>query len=436
MEKFRNVAVAVVAIIGATNTFGSFYLSQKSTNNNNAVADEPGETSVNQEEANMSLENTTGDDTITSETISESSIVTTTVIETDNTEAVETTAAQTTMQKQEPIEKYEISSVAKLNNGDINSFQSYAIDTDSNNIYYIDRNLDAYYEDRTYYIYKYNIQSKSTELVKELPYSTHLYPICLTYNQFDNKMYCFAGGGESLSSLSYFQVESNEFHSLNTNGNRNFLTPYNHFDDTYVHSFYFVSATEFVIYHSGLNLYNTVDDSFTSGSIGVASSAWRKDSEAPFMYKDNYYWLCSRSGGFSVVKSKKLFYPFQSGENTYYGDNLKQFSTKDGWIAGTVYNGAVYLMKNDYSIYKVDLDVLEQLYIEQSQTEEKNNLIIAPDKDENLQNALTLIIGGKEIKQTGLNNLTSVKFFSFVSDDSILVYDDFDKNYKLIYAVE
>lgn len=136
------------------------------------------------------------------------------------------------------------------------------------------------------------------------------------------------------------------------------------------------------------------------------------------------------------MKSQKLFYPLQSGENTYYGDNLKQFSTNDGWIAGNVYNGAVYLMKNDFSIYKVDVDILEQLYDEQNQTEEKNNLIIPPDKNENLQNALTLVIEGKEIKQTGINNLTSIKYFSFVSDDSILVYDDFDKKYKLISALE
>ncbi|CDF01156.1 unknown [Ruminococcus sp. CAG:624] len=443
MSKFRNFAVAVVTLISATNTFGSFYLSQKSTNSNNTVVDESLDTSAIQEDSSLSLENTTGDDTTSSETAtSASSIVTTTVIDTENTDANETTVIQTTTQKQEPIEKYEISSIAKLNNGDINSFQSYAIDTDANTIYYIDRNLDSYYADVTYYIYKYDIQSKSIELVKELPYSTNLYPICLTYNQFDNKMYCFAGGGESLNSLSYFQVESNEFHRLNTNGNRNFLSDYNHFDDTNYRSFYFVSATEFVIeleqgdYHSRLYLYNTVDDSFTSGSIGVYSANRKNETDTPFMYKDNYYWLCSRSGGFSIVKSQKLFYPLQSGDNTYYGDNLGQFSTNDGWIAGNVYNGAVYLMKNDFSIYKVDLDILEQVYNEQSQTEEKNNLIVSPDKDENLQNALTLIIDGKEIKQTGVNNLTTVKFFSFVSDDSILVYDDFDKNYKLISAIK
>lgn len=449
MSKFRNFAVAVVTLISATNTFGSFYLSQKSTNNNNAVVDESLDTSAIQEDSSLSLENTTGDDTTLSETAtSVSSIVTTTVLDTENTEAAETTVTQTTTQKQEPIEKYEISSIAKLNNGDINSFQSYAIDTDANMIYYIDRNLDSYYADVTYYIYKYDILKQSVELVKELPYDSYFYPICLTYNQFDKNVYCFAGGGKSQdgygisNGLAFFKVESNEFQCLDTNGNRNFLSHYNHFDDTNYRSFYFVSATEFVIeleqgeYHSRLYLYNTVDDSFTSGSIGVYSANRKNETDTPFMYKDNYYWLCSRNGGFSIVKSQKLFYPLQSGDNTYYGDNLKQFSTNDDWIAGNVYNGAVYLMKNDYSIYKVDLDILEQMFNEQSQTEEKNNLIVSTDKDENLQNALTLIIGGKEIKQTGINNLTSVKFFSFVSDDSILVYDDFDKNYKLISAVK
>ena len=446
MSKFRNFAVAVVTLISATNTFGSFYLSQKSTDNNNAVVDESLDTSAIQEDSSLNLENTTRDDTTSSETATSiSSIVSTTVIDIENTEATETTVAQTTTQKQEPIEKYEISSIAKLNNGDINSFQSYAIDTDANTIYYIDRNLDSYYADITYYIYKYDILKQSVELVKELPYDSCFYPICLTYNQFDKNVYCFAGGGKSqdghgiLNGLAFFKVESNEFQCLDTNGNRNFLSDYNHFDNTNYRSFYFVSATEFVIeqgdYHSRLYLYNTVDDSFTSGSIGVYSANRNNETDTPFMYKDNYYWLCSRSGGFSIVKSQKLFYPLQSGDNTYYGDNLGQFSTNDGWIAGNVYNGAVYLMKNDFSIYKVDLDILEQVYNEQSQTEEKNNLIVSPDKDENLQNALTLIIDGKEIKQTGINNLTTVKFFSFVSDDSILVYDDFDKNYKLISAI-
>lgn len=442
MSKFRNFAVAVVTIISATNTFGSFYLSQKSTNNNTLVNDDALDTSVYQEDFSLSLENTTEVDNIPSETTPASSIVATTTRETPNAEVIETTVVQTTTQKPDPIEKYEISSIAKLNNGSINSCQSYAVNPVTGAIYFIDRNLDSYYADVTYYIYKYDIQKSSIELVKELPYSSNLYPICLTYNEYDRNIYCFAGGGGSTNGLAYFQVESNEFHPLNTNGNRNFLSSYNHFDDTNYRSFSFVSATEFVIeleqgdYHSRLYLYNTSDDSFTSGSIGVYSANRSNETDTPFLYNENYYWLCSRSGGFSIVKSNKLFYPLQSGENTYYGDNLKQFSTNDGWIAGNVYNGAVYLMKNDFSIYKIDLDILEQMYEEQSQTEENNNLIIAPDKDENLQNALTMVIAGKEIKQTGINNLASIKFFSFVSDDSVLVYDDFDKNYKLISATK
>ena len=275
-----------------------------------------------------------------------------------------------------------------------------------------------------------------------LPYSSNLYPICLTYNEFDRKIYCFAGGGGSANSLAYFQVESNEYHRLNTNGNRNFLSSYNHFDDTNYRSFSFVSATEFVIeleqgdYHSRLYLYNTSDDSFTSGSIGVYSANRSNETDTPFLHNENYYWLCSRRSGFSIVKSKKLFYPLQSGNDTYYGDHLNEFSTDDGWIAANVYNDTVYLMKDDFSIYKVDLDILEQLYVEQSQEDEKNNLIITPENDNNSEKALSLVIDGKEIKQTEINNLTSIKFFSVVSDDSILVYDDFDKNYKLISAIK
>ena len=444
MSIFRNIAVTAVALISATNIFGSLYLSKNQSEEENAnVSNEFVEESNDQVATTLSTESTTEINTTqTSTTITTAAAITETTVTTVST------TVQTTTSKPSPVEKYEISSIAKLKNKDINSFQSYAVDPNTNTIYYIDRNLDSYYADVTYYIYKYDISNKSIELVKELPYDSGFYPICLTYNQFDNKVYCFAGGGKysdgtRISNVfSFFQVESNEFHVLNTNRNTVFLSSYNHFENTNYKSFYFVSATEFVIeleqgaYHSRLYLYNTVDDSFTSGSIEVYSANRKNETDTPFMYKDNYYWLCSRSSGFSIVKSKKLFYPLQSGDNTYYGDNLGQFSTNDGWIAANVYNDTVYLMKDDFSIYKVDLDILEQLYVEQSQEDEKNNLIITPENDNNSEKALSLVIDGKEIKQTGINNLTSIKFFSVVSDDSILVYDDFDKNYKLISAIK
>lgn len=436
MSIFRNIAVTAVALISATNIFGSLYLNKNQSEEKNAnVSNESVEELNDQVATTMNTEITTETNTFQTSTT-----ITTTAAITETTGTTVSTTVQTTTPKPSPVEKYEISSIAKLKNEDINSFQSYAVDPNTNTIYYIDRNLDSYYADVTYYIYKYDISNKSIELVKELPYDSNLYPICLTYNQYDKNVYCFAGGGKSsdgygiTNGLTFFKVESNEFHGLNTN----FLSSYNHFEDTEYRSFYFVSATEFVIeleqgsFNSRLYLYSTLDDSFNSETIGVSSANRRNETDTPFMHNDNYYWLCSRSSGFSIVKSKKLFYPIQSGDNNYYGDNLNQFSTDEGWIAGNVYNDTVYLMKDDFSIYKVDLDILEQLYVEHSQTEENNNWIIAPDNVDNSEKALSMVIDGKEIKQTGINNLTSIKFFSFVSENLILVYDDFDKNYKLI----
>lgn len=434
MSIFRNIAVTAVALISATNIFGSLYLNKNQSEEKNAnVSNESVEESNDQVATTLSTESTT--EIATTQT---STTITTTAAITEATGTTVSTV-QTTTSKPSPVEKYEISSIAKLNNEDINSFQSYAVDPNNNTIYYIDRNLDSYYADVTYYIYKYDISNKSIELVKELPYDSHLYPICLTYNQFDNKVYCFAGGGSSQNNLSYFQIESNEFHVLNTKGNTIFLSDYNHFENTNYKSFYYISATEFVIrsIHTGrVYLYNTLDESSNIGAIGVLSAELKGESDTPFMYNDNYYWLCSRSSGFSIVKSQKLFYPLNSGDDTYYGDNLNKFSTDDGWIAANVYNDTVYLMKDDFSIYKIDLDILEKLYVEQSQEDENNNLIITPENDDNSEKALSLVIDGKEIKQTGINNLTSIKFFSVVSEDSILVYDDFDKNYKLISAIK
>lgn len=433
MSIFRNIAVTAVALISATNIFGSLYLNKNQSEEKNAnVSNESVEELNDQVATTMNTEITTETNTFQTSTT-----ITTTAAITETTGTTVSTTVQTTTPKPSPVEKYEISSIAKLKNEDINSFQSYAVDPNTNTIYYIDRNLDSYYADVTYYIYKYDISNKSIELVKELPYDSGFYPICLTYNQFDNKVYCFAGGGKYSDGtiisnvFSFFQVESNEFHVLNTN---KFRDNCNNFENTAYKSFYFVSATEFVIEYDFYDydktyLYNTLDDSFNSGYIGASEDG--KYTHTPFMYNENYYWLCSIGSGFSIVKTKKLFYP-TSSDSTYYGDNLNEFNTDDGWIAANVYNDTVYLMKDDFSIYKVDLDILEQLYVEHSQTEENNNWIIAPDNVDNSEKALSMVIDGKEIKQTGINNLTSIKFFSFVSENLILVYDDFDKNYKLI----
>lgn len=440
MSIFRNIAVTAVALISATNIFGSLYLNKNQSEEKNVnVSNESVEESNDQVATTLSTEINTEINTTQTSTTQASTTITTTAAITETTGTTVSTTVQTTTSKPSQVEKYEISSIAILKNEDINSFQSYAVDPNTNTIYYIDRNLDSYYADVTYYIYKYDISNKSIELVKELPYDSGFYPICLTYNQFDNKVYCFAGGGKisdgtRISNVfSFFQVESNEFHVLSTNS---FRSNCNNFENTDYKSFYFVSATEFVIEYDVYGydityLYNTLDDSFNSGYIEASEDG--KYTHTPFMYNENYYWLCSIGSGFSIVKTKKLFYPQESED---YGDNLNEFSTDDGWIAANVYNDTVYLMKDDFSIYKVDLDILEQLYVEQSQEDENNNLIITPENDDNSEKALSLVIDGKEIKQTGINNLTSIKFFSVVSEDSILVYDDFDKNYKLISAIK
>lgn len=442
MSKFRNFAVAVITLISATNTLGFSYLSQRHIREETANYNESVDATEVQEYISPSVESTSEDNYSLNETTTDQPVfVSDMTNDTKDHESVSVESIETTeMQQSIPTEKYEINSIAKLNNGAINSFQSYAINSDDNAIYFLDRNLENYYASQAYYIYKYDIQSKTVELIKELPYSTNLYPISLTYNQYNNKVYCFAGGGEFMNGFAYFQVESNEFHQLNTNGNRNFLSGYNHFDDANYRSFYFVSSTEFVIeleqgdYNSRLYLYNDMDDSFNSGTIGVPSPNQKNETDTPFMYNENYYWLCTRRDGFSIKKTQKLFYPINShiNESEYYGDLLKQFQTSEGWIAANVYNNDVYLMNSNYSIYKVDLDALEQLYNENSHTEEINNLIITPNTDDDANKALSLYIDGTEIKQTGINNLTDIKYFNFTSDGSILVYDDFDKNYKLL----
>ena len=114
---------------------------------------------------------------------------------------------------------------------------------------------------------------------------------------------------------------------------------------------------------------------------------------------------------------------------------MNQFDTNAGWIAANIYNNEVYLMDDNNSIFKVRLDALEDYYNESSQTEENDNLIISTNISNQFEEMLAPYMDQKEIKQTGTNNLTGIKFFSIISDDSVLVYDDFDNSYKLITAM-
>lgn len=441
MKIFRNLAVSCVALISVANTVGYTYLYQKESNDNISMSSVESNDETTQNDMNTESNDETTQNDINTEASNEEVSETEKKVET--TQSEESSKAETTVVSTPDLnQKYEIKSIAKLNDGDVNSLQSFAWDLNDNVIYYLDSNTLSYYEDVVYYIYKYNVSDGKTELVKELTYDTGISPIALAYNQFDTNVYCFSGGGiypdgsRVSNEFGCFNVESNEYKTLNTNGNSIFLSNYYEFDNASYRSFYFVSATTFVIeeshgadYRPWFYSYDLSDDSFNYGFIEIKGSCSR-GGDIPFLHNENYYWLCSRNNISTIIETDKLFFP--SNDEEFYGKVLGEYTSDENWCASTVYNNEVYLMDKNFSIYKVNLDMLIDQYSDKEQQNDTVNNQIVKNNEDNSKDALSLYIDNSEIKQTGMENLTSIKYFSIADDNNVIVFDDFDKTYKII----
>ena len=427
MKKIRNFALVTISLISAVNTFGSIYLHHKyiteNAANNNTSLDGTEYQEHTDSTATSVLEGDHSPNHTTSTALTDISTPSTTKA-TDNTESLATT------QQNPSSKKYEIKDIAKLTDTNMNSIQCFAVDLDDNVLYYLDnkaqRDLTGLVASRKYFIMKYDISSGTTEQLNE--YGDELSPIALAYNPFDRNVYCFSASTKSIP-MGINDVYPYVLCNLSNNSTitlKNTFSSFNHifFDSSDYRSIYFTSATKFIINSGGttssatdwsipiLYQYDLSDDSVIEGGIDGAENGIY-DANIPFLYNDNYYWLCVHRSYtyelFDVVETDRLFYPTS---NKDFGTVLAKYKAQDqpygyagyNWRAANVCQNEVYLMDKDFSFFKLNVESVEtELYLD-----------------------------GKEINQTGDKYLTEIHNFAITSDGSIIVYDEFDSKYKLI----
>lgn len=286
-------------------------------------------------------------------------------------------------------------------------YDKYAIDLDDNTLYYVVDQI----------IYKVDITTGKSEVFLDFTGSSSfkLYNH-LMYNQFDKNVYCFANRNNkniifNLSNQKYYECRNANF---------------------------FIAQDKVIYLHksSGNSVNDITEIDLNSGkdiSSGYIRSLWYYNYKPiPFLHDESYYWL--DFGGPKgqkphIVYSNKLSWDVNS---KYVGEYIGDF---DG-IAGTVYNDTVYIMKEDFSIYKLNIEKLWEVHEILSDPDNPLNNTLTGEPAVSYEDALEIYINGNEIKQTGTNNINTVSDFKITSDGSVVIYDGYDKKYKLIKSTE
>ncbi len=283
----------------------------------------------------------------------------------------------------------------------------YAIDIDDNELYYI---IDQI-------IYKVDIESGASEIFMDFTNSsTFSLHGRLIYNSFDKNVYCFARRNDENILFNLSNQKYNKCYSAH----------------------YFTSYDK-VISISGNYGYNTKPihefDLSTGKTVtdGYIRSHWYHDYMAiPFLHDESYYWIDfggPKGAKPHIVYTNKLSWDDNSD---YFGEYIGYF---DG-IAATTYNNEAYIMKEDFSIYKVNIEKLWEVHEILSDPDHPLNNTLTGEPAVSYEDALQIYINSNEIKQTGINNINAVADFKFCSDGSVILYDSYDMKYKSINHIK
>lgn len=418
MSKFRNFAVAVVTLISATNTFGSFYLNQKALNNNTVVNDESLDTSAIEEDSNLNLENTTEASAVFSETSLASSIVSTTADSKEDDTAPVSTVVQTSTTEPVPKESKEYSIrylTDPVSYGSDFNYHSYCVDPVKELLYYTENDK----------IYKIDITSGSKEEILNLKeqdepdYQQHY--IRLIYNPYDENIYAIANVNHSHVFL-------------------NISTREEYQTDLYLSFFSFSSEDSICeVYSSDAysNVYEVKEWNFRTNSIKEGfiykDYIWNKSGAFIFLQDDDYYWLNRKYNGNPDIK-ESTFYINHSRTSICQTPQDAMATESFGEIKGiarTIFNNNVFIMKSDFSVYKVDISKLKEIS-DNNANQDKNSVFKNDTGSVNYEDALELYISGDNIKQTGKNNITNTSNFAMTNSGRIIVFDQFDNIYKVV----
>ena len=293
------------------------------------------------------------------------------------------------------------------------------INPSTNKLYYIDDETS---------LYSVDLNDGSKELIKEYSaFKKHdnydLYGATLQYNPYNKTVYLFLHYGTF--SL-YADVNSDEAIKIETTGR--------------AQSFSFTDENKLAVYRDydssgALNVseYDMMTQKTVDGYVCYLKnfSRDRISSIQPFIYDDDFYWL-ERYYGNNSKKSASIVHTRNSIRNAGKdcGDIILE-EIRD-IIYSTVYNDEVYIMSKDFSIYKVKLETL--LSTQGSDSSSDNGVITFSSSSDNNESSYELVLDGSKIKQTGRTNLNTITCFDVVGDGRFVVYDDFDKTYKIIEA--
>lgn len=423
MSIFRNIAVTAIAFISITNIFGSLYLNKNQSNDNNTnVRNESLEGTKDQVATNLNTEIATEINAP-----SPSTTITIATAMTETTEPTVSTMIQTTstITELEANEQYSIRYLTdpvdySTDLQDFN-YDSYCVDPVKDLLFYTENDK----------IYKVDISSGDTEMVVDLKtqeeidnhYSNLLcHYIHLIYNTYDESVYAFAKVNNSFVLFNIYTQE--EFTTNAFSGNYMSFSSENSICAVYYSDGY-SNASE-------VKEWNFKTNDIKEGFI-YKDYIWNTSGSFLFLQDDDYYWLNLKYNGNSDIK-----------ESTYYINHSMTTmcpSAKDAilsesfgeikGIARTILENDVYVMKSDFSVYKVDISKLKEIS-DNNANEDKDSVFNSDTDSLNYDDSLEMYISGESIKQTGKYNITNTSNFSLTKSGKIIVFDQFDRIYKVV----
>lgn len=425
MSIFRNIAVTAVALISATNIFGSLYLSKNQSEEENAnVSNESVEESNDQVATTLSTESTTEINTTQTSTT-----ITTTAAMTETTDPAVSSTVQTTSAITEPeaIQQYSIRYLTdpvdyRTDLQDFN-YDSYCVDPVKDLLFYTENDK----------IYKVDISSGNTEMVIDLKTQEEIdndlsgaqcHYIHLIYNPYDESVYAFANVNDTQE---LFNIYTQEEYPT-----KNFYSQSMSFSSE--NSICGVSpGGAFGIEHAS----DVIEWNFKTNDVkeGFIYKDYLLNEAGSFLFlqDDDYYWLNKKYNGNSDTNGSTYYinHSITSMQSSVEDAMSSEILGEITGIARTILENDAYIMKSDFSVYKVNISKLKGIS-NNNANHDPNSVFNNDTGSLNYDDSLELYISGESIKQTGKNNITTTSNFALTKSGKMIVFDQFDQIYKVV----
>ena len=444
MYKFRNFVLTIVTAIGVSNTIGYTYLNKNQVNENTVSNNETAEINDTSNSQETPAYSDTPEVDLTSEKSEDSNnkITEKAELKSDKkpdelkeSKVTEPSSTDVVVSTENKVEE----SVPTDKKTNSNDGKEYSIKNIKSNIVYNEKYSRSFWSldpaNDCVYVANYD-KERTIGTINKISLST-----CeseegiqadslkdLIFNPYTGDT--FARLTESIFNLRTGEIYENDQHLLYSFIYLRFL------DDNLIAGIERIESsynTNFGSYFTGDELILGGDNNFINSKIGYIS--WQDygvdlNFINPFLFNDCYYWIISND---YRGEKYRLIYTLQSVKENKQdlSDDLEEFEA----VACTVSNNEVYFMRPDFSVYKLNMElVTEKQNAPITTVPEKN---IYSDKTENtetdpIKKYCSLYLDGSKIKQTGKTNLNSVNSFYIRNNGDIVVFDTFDSTIKVI----